>query len=203
MQMRASDLARKWLPAAAFSEHHRAAVTGEPSQIIAALLGFDDGKDPIVRFMLQLREAPIRLWDGLGGRSGLRGRPRFGLHEFTILEQGEMHLVLGLCGRFWRPDFGLVEIRDAQDFAAFDRPGVARLVMVFTVENSLGGVAVQQLVTETHVHCPDRRSQMFFMPYWWAIRLGSGFIRRRILYQIREHMMRVSTSDRRSGINHS
>ncbi|MGU7783560.1 hypothetical protein [Burkholderia sp. PU8-34] len=37
------------------------------------------------------------------------------------------------------------------------------------------------LRTATFVHCPTARTRILFTPYWLAIRLASGWIRRRTL----------------------
>lgn len=184
----AGRLAAAWLPLAQFRERHCAAVAGPPEAVIGILATLDDSDDRLVRFMLKLREAPVRLWDLLGGKSALKGRPRFGLHEFTILERRRDALVLGLAGRFWRADFGIHAMTDARAFRTFEAHGVARLVMVYTLAPRADGLF--DLVTETRVHCPDRTSRLLFAPYWFAIRMGSGLIRRRILSTVRTRMSR-------------
>lgn len=179
------DLVTRWLPGAQFSERHAAPVSGDPAAIIAAIAALDDSEDAVIRVMLQLREAPARLWDAIGGYSTLRGRPRFGLRDFTVLERSESHIVLGLVGRFWRLDFGLIRMTGPEMFRLFAQPGTPRLIMAYSVEQGPTG---QRLVTETHVLCPDRRSRLLFSPYWWAIRLGSGAIRKRLLRLVQRKM---------------
>lgn len=178
--------AARWLPRAQFRERHEAWVVGDPGPILDVLSSLDDRDDALVRAMLTLRELPSRLWGALGGRSALRGKPRFGLHSFTELERGDEVLVLGLAGRFWRLDFGLVDIPDAQAFRDFNEAGTARLVMTFVVESRNEGAA--RLITETHVHCPDTMSFVMFAPYWAIIRLGSGLIRRRMLRLVQQRL---------------
>ena len=179
-------LADGWLPLAQFRERHEGPVAGPPEAVIETLATLDDSDDRLVRVMLQLREAPARLWDAIGGSSGLKGRRRCGLHEFTVLERRSDALVLGLAGRFWRPDFGVQATLDAAAFRTLQTPGVARLVMVYALGPRPDGLL--DLVTETRVHCPDRTSYLLFAPYWFAIRLGSGLIRRRILSTVRTRM---------------
>lgn len=55
----------------------------------------------------------------------------------------------------------------------------AKLVLRFEVVGLAAGAHV--LRTETFVHCPSARTRRLFTPYWLAIRLGSGWIRRRTL----------------------
>jgi hypothetical protein len=49
------------------------------------------------------------------------------------------------------------------------------------MEAPQGGHALQ---TETFVYCPSRSTMLMFTPYWLAIRLASGWIRRRTLNAI-------------------
>ncbi|MEN9895199.1 MAG: hypothetical protein RIR97_1051, partial [Pseudomonadota bacterium] len=74
---RIEDMAAQWLPGAQFSETHAIAVDGEPDDILNAIEALDDQDDAVVRVLLQIREAPSRLWGRIGGQSGLTGRPRF------------------------------------------------------------------------------------------------------------------------------
>lgn len=175
-----------WLPAAQFRERHQASVAGEPSTILDVVSSLDDRDDALVRSMIRLREMPSRLWGALGGRSALKGKPRFSLRNFTLLERSDTVLVLGLAGQFWRLDFGLAEIPDAEGFRFFSKRGVARLVMTFLVEPC--GEGEPRLITETYVHCPDAVSLVMFAPYWAIVRLSSGLIRRRMLQQVQQKL---------------
>ncbi|WP_424942393.1 hypothetical protein [Aliiroseovarius crassostreae] len=176
---RAKVIAGRWLRKAQFCETHAVAIDGRPDDILDAVEALKVEDDVIVRRLLQIREAPSRIWGRLGGRSGLTGRAPFGLHEFCRLERADNCLAYGLVGRFWRLDFGLEHLDSADAFLAFDRPGVPKLVMLYAVERDDDGT--QMLVTHTAVSCPDRISHLMFLPYWLAIRLASGFIRNRIL----------------------
>lgn len=184
--MTAHTLAQKWLPVSHFRERHSAAMPGNPAAILEILTHLEVEDDKIIRTMLRLREAPSRIWGYVGGRSGLRERPGFSLADFTLLERNGNGLVYGLVGRFWRHDFGLIPLRTADDFLQAAAPGCARLVMVYSVEQD--GEGQQVLTTETHVFCPDRRSRLLFSAYWVMIRLGSGYIRRRILSRVRQRL---------------
>lgn len=176
---RIEELAAQWLPGAQFSETHAIVADGDPKEILDTINELDDKDDLIVRVLLRIREAPSRFWGRIGGKSGLTGRPRFGLQEFTHLHRDNHAVAYGLAGRFWKLDFGLVRLANPQAFAAFQEAGVAKLVMIYTVVQEAEDRQV--LVTHTAVLCPDRKSYLLFAPYWVAIRLASGFIRKRIL----------------------
>ena len=174
-----------YLPIYHFSEKHGCIISAEPKAILDAVESYRPDSDPFFRIMIAIRELPMRLF---GGNKTLP--PPFGLHNFTRLERGEQALVFGLIGRFWRLDFGLEQIADAHAFKAFDRLGVAKLVLGFETFALEDGR--HQLVTQTRVYCPDHTSRLKFTPYWWLVRPVSGLIRRRILTSIKSASERIS-----------
>ncbi|MBG1233762.1 hypothetical protein [Aestuariivirga litoralis] len=175
----AGEITARWLPQAQFKERHGAVVTGSAETILATLKSFDVSQDKVMRFMMDLREAPSRIWAKLGGHSAIAGCARFGLDNFTLLGESPHALVYGMAGRFWQLDYGLEHLDSPDAFKHFNMPGVSRLVMAYSAIARADGLI--DLVTETRVYCPDQKSLNRFRPYWIAIRLGSGFIRRRIL----------------------
>ena len=70
-------------------------------------------------------------------------------------------------------------VDDAEAFVRHDDPRDAKLVLRFEVVGLSSGTRL--LRTETFVHCPSTRTRLLFLPYWLAIRLASGWIRRRTL----------------------
>ncbi|MDN6856642.1 DUF2867 domain-containing protein [Pseudomonas sp. CAN2814] len=176
------------MPEFQFAERHSLAMRATPAQVLDAVSQLTAEHDPLVQRFLQIREAPARLALRLGLRNALAQRPRFGLHEFTLLGRtGDSEIAYGLIGRFWRSDFGLRPCADGESFQRFAESGTARLILHFSCEpgEREGEVRVQ---TETRVHCPDRRSRLLFTPYWLAIRPVSGLIRRRLLRDIQRRV---------------
>ena len=100
----------------------------------------------------------------------------------TLEENPPKEIVLGAIGRFWRPDSGMVRVAP-DEFTTFDRPGFARAVLAFTVEER--GIAASLLATETRVACTDPSSRRKFLLYWGAIGPFSGVIRRLMLNQVK------------------
>ena len=139
--------------------------------------------------MIALRELPARLMP-----RDKPSPPPFGLHNFCLLEQDDSALVYGLIGRFWQAEYGLEQVADGAGFLAFAQPGVAKLALGYVVSPLEGGRC--RLVTETRVFCPDDASRRRFTPYWYAIRLVSGLIRRRMLRAIK-------TASEKRVVNHS
>lgn len=172
----------KYLPEYGFSEVHGCDVTASPEVVLNAAIAYRPETDTFFRSMIALREAPMRAL-ALFGRRKTSVAPPFGLHEFTLLDhQPGQALVYGLVGEFWKADFGLRKVESAQDYLAFHTAGIAKLALAFTVTEQGGKT---RLVTETRIFCPDRKSHMRFLPYWYLIRPVSGMIRNRILRSIK------------------
>lgn len=77
-------------------------------------------------------------------------------------------LVLGAIGQPWRLRGG---DNPTGDFAAFDRPGYAKLAIDWRLGDGI-------LSTETRVFLTDEASRRTFRRYWLVIRPWSGLIRR-------------------------
>lgn len=174
-------LADDYLPHFQFSERHARHVPALPPQVMAAVRRYRPEQDAFFRRMIALRELPARLRHRWQAPTQPMAAP-FGLDNFTLLaEHRDGELAYGLIGRFWAPDYGLVSCRDGHAFRAFAEPGVARLLLTFTAQQTGSGT---RLATEMRICCSDRASLLRFAPYWYLIRPVSGLIRRRILSAI-------------------
>jgi hypothetical protein len=178
----------EFLPVFQFRERHELVARASPKALLNAVLLPGVTDDPWARIFIRLREAPDRL---LGGRSGLAGRPGFGIDDFMILgRDADRELAFGLVGRFWQRDYGLVTLaHPRQQFAGFCEPGMAKLVLNISTEALPDGRT--RLMTETRVHCVDASARRRFTPYWWLIRPVSGWIRRRLLVRISDAALRT------------
>jgi hypothetical protein len=175
------SLMDRHLPAYQFAERHDILVAGSPQRILDAVEAYDFDGDRLAPRLMAVRQLPARL---LATFFGASKPPAFGMKSFTPLgRDGDTEIAVGLAGRFWRPDGGLVPLPDAAAFAAFNEPGAAKLVLAFAAEPK---GRLTRLVTETRVHCLDRRALVNFTPYWLVIRLPSGLIRRRMLTAIKQ-----------------
>lgn len=179
-----SSIADRYLPVFHYSErHHIDGVLSTPALIFGAIHDYDDRRDPVLNALLKVREAPSRLLARLGGDATLRDRERFGLKDFRVLEQREDAIAFGLVGKFWRANYGLAPIADTPAFVSHQEPGSAKLVMSYTLAKAGDGSFT--IRTETRVWCQDTRARLSFLPYWLMIRPASGWIRRRILAQLK------------------
>ncbi|MCA8304555.1 hypothetical protein LGN24_24025 [Burkholderia seminalis] len=169
-----------FIPSFGFYEIHESKpIDADPARIINAVSAIDMRTDPVVDTLLSLREFPAALAASLCRGTTRRERERFGLHAFTPLHRDDTSLSLGLVGRFWRPAPDVRAIADAAAFVRHDDPRDAKLVLRFEVVGLASGA--HMLRTETFIHCPSERTRWLLTPYWLAIRLGSGWIRRRTL----------------------
>jgi hypothetical protein len=103
---------------------------------------------------------------------------------FMILgEEPKRELVIGVVGRFWRPDSGIERI-DPKGFDGFVRPGFAKGALNFTVSER--GPARTLLATETRVLCTDDAARRKFRLYWRVVGPFSGVIRHLMLRQVKQ-----------------
>lgn len=174
----------RFLPHYQFSEHHEIRIRAPAAKVLDLAHQVDMADDPIVSGLLKLRGIPARLRSALGaGTSQTDPWRGFGLHSFTPLgRDADREIAFGLIGRFWQSNGGLVPTPTPEAFAAFDQPGVAKLVMNFVVDADGAGTRLQ---TRTRVHCPDAATVTRFRPYWLLIRPASGWIRRRALARVK------------------
>lgn len=92
-------------------------------------------------------------------------------------------LLIGVAGRFWRPDGGRCTDLTADDFAGFSRPGYAKVAWNFKLRaDSPEGTF---LSTETRIKCFGSAALWKFRIYWGLIGPFSGFIRKAILKHVK------------------
>ncbi|MBP6561981.1 MAG: hypothetical protein KA214_00740 [Neisseriaceae bacterium] len=179
-----------YAPRFQFRETHKIHIFAPEAKIMNAILTHEATHDPLIQKMLSLRALPDRLWQKMGFQPN--DEPPFGMDTFTVLGQDHhKELALGLIGKFWRPDFGLIRPGSAAAFHAFDKKGVAKLVMNYRLEPINPMKQEIRLTTETRIYCPDFASYLLCGGYWLLIRIGSGFIRRRILNNIKRQVEAV------------
>jgi hypothetical protein len=180
-----APMADAYLPQYHFHERHSIDnIQATPETIISAVAAFDDEADPLLNTLLNLREWPARQLSKFGIITNNLGQDRFGLDNFFLLDRSDHAIAFGLVGRFWRPDFGLIDIQSEQEFLQQGDARAAKLVLSFEVQAQSD--ARSSLTTETRIHCPDKLSRCLCAGYWAAIYPFSGWIRRRILEQIKQ-----------------
>jgi hypothetical protein len=134
----------------------------------------------VVRFLMSLRTGS-RIPHNRPSRDL---RERFTGTGFVILAEAPCEeLVIGVAGRFWRPDGGRCLDLRASDFVGFSRSGCAKAAMNFSLRSESLHRTV--LRTETRIKCCDRSAWWKFRLYWTLIALFSGVMRKAILKQVK------------------
>jgi len=159
--MRAADDTRRldaWLPEPVVRTHHRRAADATPAALWRAaneLRLSDTGTlGRLVRWRIP----------GLPGR--LTYGELFRAYPFVVLDEGERHLVAGLCGRIWTLARDYPRLAGPDDFAAWDEPGTVRVLLAHWVEEDARGSA---LVSEARVKPIDGSAGLRLRALWKLI----------------------------------
>jgi hypothetical protein len=166
-------LADQYMPIYDVVMRHRRAVPVTPAAAWSALQRADLGDSPVTRVLLTLRG--LRR-PGTRRRLTLAALPGAGF--VPLGERVGREVAFGLVGRFWTPSGGRIAVTP-EEFPDFSRPGYAKVVWTFGVENDRAGAT--RLVTETRIACIDAASRRRFRLYWLVVRPFSGLIRRAML----------------------
>lgn len=163
-----------------FYERHSAVIkTTSPEKILPIIADYDIQQDSVIKTLMAVRQLPQKL-----GRAGSKSIINtFGLHSFTLLQKSATELCYGLRGAFWRADFGLEQVPDLDTYCAALLPGRAKLLLRYQVQPLAPDKHL--LCTETFIHCSDRATEIKMAAYWLAIRVGSGWIRKRTLQAVK------------------
>lgn len=176
----AHPLIDKFLPNPDFFAAYAISIDAPASVVYARLLVTDFNASRIVRLLLSLRtgrrvrrhRAPSEL------------RQRFTDTGFVILaERPGEEVVIGVVGKFWRPDGGRCLELKPGGFVAFSHPGSAKVAMNFRVRSDSPDQTL--LSTETRIACFGRAAWWKFRLYWALIAPFSGLIRKAILMQVK------------------
>jgi hypothetical protein len=168
----------QWLPQYQVSASYSMLVHASDEKTYAALRRVDFSDLPIVRSLMRLR----------GYRLGRSRSPESEAPEnrpSSFLELAAVpprEVVVGIAGRFWRPDGGIVRGLTPAEFGDFHREGCAKSVWNFSLAPASGGT---QLSTETRVQTFGRSATLKFRAYWLLVGPFSGFIRKAMLREVK------------------
>jgi hypothetical protein len=94
-------------------------------------------------------------------------------YPFTVLEEGGLWSVSGLCGRLWTLRRDYPELHGPEDFLAWDEPGTTRVLIASWVEADDDGAA---LCNESRVSPVDSAAAMRLRALWAVV----GGLERRV-----------------------
>ena len=167
-----------WLPEYQVSARYSILVAASTEKTAAALRKASFADLPIVRGLMRLRG--YRLGNTKPTASAAGEGCRFG--SFLELASNSQEVVLGIAGRFWRPNGGIVRDLTAGGFRDFRRMGYAKAVWNFYVSPENG---CSQLSTETRVQTFGRPATVKFWLYWIAVGPFSGLMRKAMLREVK------------------
>jgi len=168
-----------FLPNYNFRAGYQIRIAAPRSVVYQSLLHSDFNDLWLTRLLMTLRT----------GRRMPRQRPgelrqRLQGTGFVILEEiPDGELVIGIAGRFWRPDGGRCRDLTALDFVEFSRPGYAKVAWNFRLRAESPESTI--LSTETRIQCLGRAALWKFGIYWSVVGPFSGLIRKAILKQVK------------------
>ena len=178
----------EFLPISDVSASYEIRINAPPSVVYQRLLVSDFNEAWVVRLLMTLKS---------GGRPPRNRAPgdlpqRLEGTGFVILNDvpGE-ELVIGVAGRFWRPDGGRCLDLTAGDFGGFSRPGYAKVAWNFRFRTKSPKCTV--LSTETRIKCFGRAALWKFRFYWSLVGPFSGLIRKAILKQVKTEAESILT----------
>jgi hypothetical protein len=169
-----------WLPCYQASASYSIFVRASPDQTYAALAQASLSDLPLVRRLMRLRgyRRARPTVPASNPQPPVRGHRLF--LELAVLPPREV--VLGIAGRFWRPDGGIVRDLTPADFLNFRRDGFAKAVWGFSLVAAADGT---ELTTETRVQTFGPPATWKFRLYWLLVGPFSGLMRRAMLREIK------------------
>jgi hypothetical protein len=170
----------EFLPDYDFGAAYEIEINATPTVVYERLLASDFYAVRVVRLLMFLRT----------GRRIPRKRPALDLrHRFegtgfvTLAGVPCVELVIGVAGKFWRPNGGRYLDLRAEDFVQFSLLGYAKAALNFVLRPE--ALLRTVLSTATRIKCCDRAARWKFRLYWAFVGPFSGVIRKAILQQIK------------------
>jgi hypothetical protein len=155
---RPADLLDAWLPEPAVRTHHCRTAAAAPDALwqTANTLRLSDTRalGRLVRWRI-----PDLARDLTYGEL-------FRDYPFTVLEEGDDHLLAGLCGRIWTPARDYPRLAGREAFADWAEPGTVRVLFGHWVERADDGA---ELVSEARVQPTDRTAASRLRALWRII----------------------------------
>lgn len=180
--MRVPPRIEEFLPQYDFRAAYEIRIHAPRSLVYECLLHVDFNELWVLRFLMTLRTGKRMPRHGPSG--GLR--QRFPGSGFVILgEVPDDEIVIGVAGRFWRPDGGRCTELTGAGFLDFSRAGYAKVAWNFKLRAESPKTETTVLSTETRIQCFGPRALWKFRIYWRLVGPFSGLIRKAILKQVK------------------
>jgi hypothetical protein len=170
----------EWLPRYQVSARYAILVRATPEQTYAALTKANFSDLTIIRALMRLRGYGVKSEKAIAPEARTSGSRHGSFLELAAIPPQEV--LVGIAGRFWRPDGGIVPNLSPSEFHDFCREGYAKAVWNFAFSPAAAGT---QLSTETRVQTYGRAARLKFRAYWLAVGPFSGLIRGAMLREVK------------------
>jgi hypothetical protein len=147
-----------WVPDASVRTRHHRSASVEPAALWQAARA--------IRLSDTRRLGRMVRWRIPGLDGGLRYHDMFRAYPFVVLEESELGLVSGLCGRIWTLARDYPRLADASAFEAWDEPGTVRVAFAHGVRATEDGA---EIVSEARVHAIDTRARLRLKAIWTVL----------------------------------
>lgn len=174
----------EFLPLYHFTASHRILINASRSRVYESLLHSDFRDLWLLRFLMTVRSGKIMPRPPRTPPGGLPYRLQ-GTGFIILDEVPDDELVIGVAGRFWRPDGERCMDLTRADFVGFSRAGFAKAAWNFKLFEPQGDAETTVLSTETRIQCLGPAALWKFRIYWSVIKPFSGVIRKAILQQVK------------------
>ncbi len=178
----------KFLPNHDYRAAYQIRMNAPRSAVYESLLHSDFSELWVTRLLMTLRTGKPMPRHRMPGdlRQRLQGT------GFVMLEEiPDDELVIGVAGRFWRPDGGRCMDITPANFIDFSRIGYAKVAWNFKLRGELPEtetgtrITTTILSTETRIQCFGPSALWKFRIYWSLVGPFSGLIRKAILKQVK------------------
>src|SRR5205807_4052586 len=178
----------EFLPNYDFSAAYEVRINAPAPVVYQCLLRSDFNKSWLVRLLMRIRTGKrpprSRVPDDL------LQRPQ-GTSFVTLDDVPGEELVIGVAGKFCRPDGGRCLDLTAGNFEGFARAGYAEVAWNFRLRTESPEYTL--LSTGTRIKCFGRAALWKFHFYWSLVGLFSGLIRKAILKQVKTEAESILT----------
>jgi len=156
---RADERLDDWIARPAVCTHHRRSAAASPEAL------WDAARE--VRLSDTRTLTRLVRWRIPGVPDGQTFSELFSTYPFTLLDEGDVWSVSGLCGRIWTTSRDYPRISGPEEFRAWDEPGTVRVLFAHWTEAGEDGSST--LVSEARVDPVDPTARTRLRALWTVI----------------------------------
>jgi hypothetical protein len=154
-----------WLPDPTVRTYHRLEAAIDPASLWAAAESLRIGETGLLGRLVRWRVA--------GTRHEETYREMFTSEPFLVIDEGEHHLLAGLCGTIWTAQPALSPLASPSEFRDWSVPGTVQVLFAQWTAPTGRGAA---LVSEVRVAPVDRSARLRLRGLWPLIGRFEGLI---------------------------